>query len=407
MPDVIQQQNFNNQEVNDLLQRYGGQSERAETQEVIYGIYDNSAAPFWVRANDFFIDHSKVNLKTKSYFFHLMSVMIDAGIPLLQSLNILKKREENQRFRRVIATLHHEVSQGKNLSDAMSRFADVFSEVEIGVVKSGEAVGRLNDMLNRLSIQLEKNHTLQMKLVSSAIYPVAVIVTLLIVGTGMMIWVIPNLLDLLKQGGLDPSEFPFTTRVLVSFTEFIQVYWWAVLIGLLAIWGVFQVYINTTIGRFKWHYFKLKFPVVGLLMRKVYVLQFVRLLGILVDSGLPVLKTLQIIATSLNNDLYTMKTWHLIGKVQQGEKISANLETSPFLFPDTVSHMLSIAERTASLGTISEKIGDHYDREIDHSLKRLTSLFEPLMIVIVGLSVAFLALAVLTPIFKLTQVVGN
>jgi type II secretory pathway component PulF len=168
-----------------------------------------------------------------------------------------------------------------------------------------------------------------------------------------------------------------------------------------------RVYISSDTGRFRWDLFKLRLPVIGTLNRKVLVLRFVSTLGVLIEAGLPVVNALTIIATSLSSEIYRLKVWELISKVQQGERISAGLADSPFLFPDTVTQMLSVAEQSASMGTISQKIAAHYDREIDASLKRLTSLFEPLMILMVGVMVALLALAILTPIFKLTQMVSS
>lgn len=405
MADVIEQDKMRDQQLQDLLEQYGG-DRSLQKEEVIYGVYDNTNKSLFTRINDFLIDHSKISLKSKAYFFHLMSVMIDAGIPLLQALQILKRRENNPHFARIIATLHHAVTRGQTLSVAAERFPKVFSASEIGVVKSGEAVGRLNEMLARLSVQLDKNNELKMKLTSASTYPVIVIGVLILVGVAMLVTVIPSLLELLEQSGLQYSDYPAATRFLIALSDGIQSYWWAIILGLLTVWGLFQVYVRTATGRFKWHYFLLRVPVLGSLLRKVYVLQFVRMLGILVDAGLPVIKSLQIIASSLNNELYKLKVWQLIAAVQKGQKISDNLQTSPFLFSETVTHMISIGEKTASLALISEKVGDHYDREISHSLRRLTSLFEPLMIVLVGISVAFLALAVLSPIFKITQTIS-
>ena len=226
-----------------LLSEYGGKSD-ISAEEVIYGVYDNSRKSLWVRLNDFFIDHSGVTLQEKSYFFHLLAVMIDAGIPLLQSLQILKQREKNERFRRIIATLHYSVSHGKKFSEAMERFPTVFTDVEVGVVKSGEAVGRLNQMLVRLASELEKSHSLQMKLVSSSMYPLAVLATLVVVGIGMLIWVIPNLLGLLQEGGLEEKDYPLPTKVLVGATDVLQNYWWLIGLVILVVWGLFQVYVH-------------------------------------------------------------------------------------------------------------------------------------------------------------------
>ena len=334
-----------------------------------------------------------------------MAVMIDAGIPVLQTLRILANKTENLHFQRILNTLVYSTSRGASLSDAMARFPDVFTPADLGVIKAGEAVGSLNKMLFRLSEQTEKSHTLQMKLVTAATYPLIVFVVLIGISVAMMIWIVPTLINLLKDGGLSDDQFPVATRVLIAISHFIEWYWWLVVIGSVIIYSLYKVYRGTEVGRFQSDYFKLRIPIVGTLIRKVLVLRFVSLLGILIEAGLPVLKTLQIIASSIDSAPYRAKIWEVIRKVQAGEKISVNLENSPFLFPETITQMIGVGEDSAAIGSISQKIADHYDREIDNSLKRLTSLFEPLMILFVGLIVALLALAILMPIFDLTKLV--
>lgn len=382
-------------------QKKGGK----ERRKVIYGYYDSAAQPIWTRIDDFLVDHSRVPLEEKAYFFHLLAVMIDAGIPLVQSLQILANRTKNERFRRILDTIVFSVAQGKKFSEAMARFPDVFGDMETGVVRSGEAAGNLDKMLFRLSDQLDKSHELQVKLITASVYPLVVLLTLILVAAGMLMWVIPSLVGLLKEGGLEESEFPATTRALIGISNLIQNYWWALVSGAVILFMLFKIYKQSDNGRYKWDLFRLRVPVVGTLLRKVLVLRFVSMLGILFESGLPVIQALQIIATSLNSELYRLKTWEVIGKVQQGNKISESLADAPFLFPETVSEMIGVAEKSASVGLISEKIALHYDREIDNSLKRLTSLFEPLMIILVGVTVAVLALAILTPIFQLSSLV--
>lgn len=403
---------YNNQEkkeessekVKSLLSGISKKGKR-KYETVVYGIYDNRNASVFTKINDFLIDHSRVSLKEKAYFFHLMAVMIDAGIPMLQTLKILSHKTENLRFQRILNTLFHSTAGGASLSDSMARFPDVFTDAELGVIKAGEAAGNLNKMLFKLSEQTEKSHALQMKLITAATYPVLVLIVLIGISSAMMVWIVPTLVNMLKEGGLAEDQFPTATKVLIGISSFISGYWWLVLIGILIIYSLYKVYRGTEVGKFQSDYFKLRIPIVGTLMRKVLVLRFVSLLGILIDSGLPVLKTLQIIASSMNSAPYRVKIWEVIKKVQAGQKISDNLEDAPFLFPETVTQMLNIAESSAAIGSISQKIADHYDREIDNSLKRLTSLFEPLMILFVGIIVALLALAILMPIFDLTKLV--
>lgn len=382
-----------------------GQKSKDSRRDVIYGVYDNSGLGMMQRLDDFLIDHSKVSLQEKAYFFHLLAVMIDAGIPVISAISILGSKTDSVRFARVLTTINYNLKQGVTLSSAMARFPDVFGEMELGVVRSGEAAGNLDKMLFKLSAEIDKSNELQIKLITASIYPLAVLAVLLLAATGMMIFVIPSLIGLLKEGGLKEEDFPVMTKVLIGTSHFVTEYWWAIVIVVMAAYFLFKIWKESESGKYNWDIFKLRLPIVGELLRKVYVLRFISTLGILIESGLPVIKALEIVAQSTTSQMYSLKTWEVISRVKNGEKISGALMDSPFLFPDTVTQMLAVGEQTASVGRISQKVGDHYDREIDHSLKRLMSLFEPIMIVLVGVTVALLALAVLTPIFKLTSLV--
>ncbi len=373
--------------------------------DVVYGIYDSARQPLLTRLNDFFIDHSKVPLQEKAYFFQLLAVMVDAGIPVMQGVKILAGRSNSERFRRVLNTIAFTVSQGKTLSDSMARFPDVFGELETGIVKAGEAAGNLDKMLARLAEQLGKSNELQIKLVTASIYPLAVLAVLVLASTGMLIWVVPSLVNLLREGGLKEKDFPFATRFLIGLSQFMASYWWAVLFALVISFLLLRFFVTTQNGRYRFDSFKLKLPVIGFLIRKVLVLRFVSMLGILIEAGLPVVQALSIVASSLSSEIYRLKVYEVISKVQQGQKISASLMDTPFLFPETIVQMLAVGEQSASLGFVSGKIAKQYDIEIDNALKRLTSLFEPVMIVFVGATVAILALAILTPIFRLSQLV--
>jgi type IV pilus assembly protein PilC len=374
-------------------------------RNVVYGIYDNSDAGMFVRLDDLLIDHAKISLQEKAYFFHLLAVMIDAGIPLITAMNILATRTESIRFARILNTVAYNLKQGSNLSTAISKFGDVFGEMEVGIIRAGEAAGNLDKMLMKLSAQLAKSNALQIKLITASIYPIAVLVVLLVAAGSMMTFVIPNLVDMLLEGGLKAEDLPIMTKVLIGISDFLLSFWWLVALGVFVAYFMFKVWAESEAGKYRWDIIKLKLPVIGVMLRKVYVLRFVSTLGILIESGLPVVRSLEIVAQSLSSQMYSLKTWEVIKNVKNGEKISNSLMDSPFLFPETVTQMLLVGEQTASIGTISQKIGEHYDQEIDNSLKRLTSLFEPIMIVFVGATVAMLALAILTPVFKLTSLV--
>lgn len=374
--------------------------------EVIYGVYNNEGKGITVKLNDFLIDRGKVGLKDKSYFFHMLAVMVDSGIPLLKSMSSIAGRVKSPRLSRVLNTMVYDCERGSNLADAMSRFEDVFDEAEIGIVRSGEATGRLHQMLFKLSEQLEKRYKLYAKLWGAAVYPIAVLVVLFVVSLGMLVWVLPSLLGLLDHSGIAREALPSSTRALIFLQSFTVGYWWLILLVLLGLYGLFTMYKNTPNGAAKWDYWKLNLPVAGDLSRKFYVQRFVGMMGILIDSGLPVMKALAIAGNSISNRMYRLKIQEVINEVRGGRKISESLKDSEFLFPSEVVQMLQVGERSASLGSVSRKVADQYEMEIDNSLKRITSIFEPVLIVIVGLLVGFLAMSIMAPIFNLSNVIS-
>ncbi len=388
-----------------ILQAVKGRRDM-ESDGVIYGVYDNKNKGLFQRLNDFLIDHSKVTLKDKSYFFHMLAVMVDAGIPVVSAVKSIAERTENRRFQRVLRTIAYNAEHGLNLSDAMTRYSDVFDESEIGIVRSGEATGRLQSMLFKLSDRLDKRNDLNSKVFSASIYPIAVFSVLILVAIGMLGWVFPTLLNLLQEGGLGEESLPLATRVLIVIQNIVVGYWWLILLLLFGAYGLFLLYVSTEYGLIRWHYFLMRLPVVGKMMRKLYVLRTVDILGLLIESGVPVLKALEITGNSIKNRVYREKIQEVIERVKTGAKISDSLADASFLYPPEVVQMINVGEGTASLGSITQKVAVQYEKELDNSLKRLTSLFEPLMILVVAIFVALLALAIMSPIFNLGSTVG-
>jgi type II secretory pathway component PulF len=321
---------------------------------VIYGVYSNENAGLFVKLNDFFIDRSSVGLRDKSYFFHMLAVMVDAGIPVVSAVKSLAARTENPKFARVLNTLAYNCEHGSTLADSMTRFETIFEESEIGIVRAGEETGKLNTMLFKLSAQLDKNHDLSLKLIGAAVYPIVVLCVLVLVATVMLVWIFPTLMNSLMQGGLTEADLPFATKLLLNLQRAITGYWWAILAGILMIYGLFNVYVGGDYGAYRWDYFKLKFPIVGSLLRKLYVLRFVSLVGLLIEAGLPVIRAIAITGGSISNKLYKLKVQEVLTAVRDGRKISESLLDSNFLFPPEVVQMLNVGEASASLGKIAE-----------------------------------------------------
>lgn len=369
----------------------------------IYGVTNRANRGVFDRINDFLIDHSPVPVREKAYIFELLATMLHAGIPVNRALKILISKTENQRLRRVIATLSYELEHGWPLSHALDKFPEVFDESMRGAIRSAEAVGNLEQMLFKIAATLERQNDLQSRLVSALVYPIMVVAALLIGITVMLVFVVPRLESIFAESAL---TLPLPTRILLGTSLFVSKTWWLLLILLIFAGILGHMYTSSEEGRFSWDFQKLRIPFFGVILRKMYVVRFVETLGILIESGLPINKALELTAEGIGNEIYRLKVYEALGRVQQGSKLSETCATAPFLFPETVTNMIAVGEYSATLGSISQKLGSHFEREIDHTLKNLTTVLGPAMILVIGLLVAFFAIAVLSPIFTLTQSVA-
>ncbi len=385
-------------DTNELLSR------KSENEtSVVYGVYDSSSQPFGARLHDFFVERSRVGVQDKSYFFHLLAVMVDAGIPIMKALKVLSKKAHSEKFARVINTLSYDVERGKKLSESMAKFPDVFKESETGIVRSGEAIGNLGDLLFKLAYQTERTHNLMMKVRGALIYPITVLVALLISGAIVVTTVIPKLRDFFLNLN---SDLPPLTNFVLNIGSFMVAFFWLITGLLIFAILIVSFYFNTESGKRRFDIMSLSIYKLDDVVRKVNVARFVQLLSILVTAGVPINESIRISAGAMSNMLYKDFLGDLRLKVERGEKIADNLATAPFLFPETVVSMISVGENTGTLGSISEKLAVHYEREVEQALDNFTTLLEPIVIVFVGLAVAVLALALLGPIFSLSTIVS-
>lgn len=366
----------------------------------IYGVTNRAGRGLATRANDFLVDHSRVPLKKKAYFFELLATMLHAGIPLNRSLKILISKTEHPRLARIVATLSYELEHGRPLSSALDRFADVFDETERGAIRSAEAVGNLEHMLVKIAEQLNRRADFGQRLMGALLYPSIVLSILTIAAVAMLVFVVPKIQEVFAENTL---TLPAVTRAILAISGFLKNSWWMLLILLLFVIVGFHMYTHSENGRFAWDFRKLRIPFVGTILRKIYVLRFMDTMGILLESGLPINKALEFTAGALGNEVYRLKTFEALGAVQEGKKLSSSLATAPFLFPEMVTNMVAVGEHSASLGDLSRKISFHFEREIDHTLKSATTIMGPVLILFIGVTFAVLALAVMLPIFSLTQ----
>jgi len=378
------------------------QSAEKETT-VVYGVYDSAAQPFMVRMNDLFIDRQKVKIEEKSYFFHLLAVMLDAGIPVMRALKILSKKTSHERFARIINTIAYDVERGKRASQSMTKFPDVFKASEVGVVRSGEAIGNLGSLLFRLAEQTQRSHELFLKVRGALIYPITVLIALFLSGGIVVTVVIPKLDEFFTQSNY---EMPLLTVLVLKVGRFFVEFSWLVLVVLVLFGLIMSFYASTQNGRRRVDGWILNIPWLKEVIRKYNVAQFVQLMSLLVDSGVPIHEAIEITGGALGNTLYKDFMRVLKHDIERGNKIASSLAKAPYLFPETVVAMIAVGENTGQLGLISDKLAKHYEKEVQHSLDNFTTVLEPLVIIVVGIAVGILAIALLAPIFSLSTLVS-
>lgn len=342
---------------------------------------------------------NRVNYKDLVVFSRQLSTLVAARVPILQALRILEAQVASKGLTIVARNLIADVESGQSLSLAMSRNPEVFGNVYVSLVRSGEASGKVSDSLSYLADQLEKDYELRSKVKAALTYPGFVLSALLIVGVLMFKFVLPSLVGILKEQGAD---LPIISRGLISFTDFFQIYWWLVLLIFFGILILGRYYVSTESGRFMWDSFKSKVPVVGPLMQKIYMARFARNLSTLVAGGIPIIQSLKIISEVINNKVYREILLEAADQVTNGKAISDSLAKYAE-FPPLVTQMVRVGEQTAELDTILQKLANFYEKEVDSQIATLASLLEPIVMVILGIGVGLLVAGVLLPIYNLAS----
>jgi len=349
------------------------------------------------------IRRKKVKLDELVVFSRQLATMIDAGIPLVQSLGILAEQMENPYFKNVIFSIRQDIESGMNFCDTLSKHPYIFSELFINMSKAGEASGQLDEVLDRLAAYLEKTAALARKIKSSLVYPAVVIIMAIAITTFLLLKVVPTFKGIFEALG---GQLPLPTRILIGVSDFLRRYF-GIWIGLLlGISFLFRWYINTAQGRYRFDYQKLKIVVLGELFTKVAIAKFARTFSTLVRSGVAVLNALEIVAKTSGNKVIEEAVINSRTAVREGEPISVPLAKSK-IFPPMVCRMISVGEQTGQLEKMLSKIADFYEEQVDAAVAGLTSMIEPLVIAFLGIVIGGIVIALFLPIFKITQLIGR
>jgi len=335
-------------------------------------------------------------------FTRQFSVMIDAGLPLVQCLEILGSQQENKVFKRALIQIRQDVESGSNLADAMRKHPKIFNDLFTNMIAAGEAGGILDTILQRLSTYIEKAVKLNSQVKSAMIYPVAVISIACIV-VAIILWkVIPVFAALFTSLG---AQLPLPTRVVIALSNFIAGYWWLIAIVIGA--GIYSLrrYHETYKGKRVIDGFLLKMPIVGILLRKIAVARFCRTLSTLTSSGVPILDGLTITARTAGNSIIEDAIMATRKSVEEGKTISEPLGDTD-VFPSMVVQMIAVGEQTGALDTMLSKIADFYEDEVDVAVAGLMKLLEPVLIAFLGVAIGGIVIAMYMPMFSLISQIG-
>ncbi|NNF26439.1 MAG: type II secretion system F family protein [Gemmatimonadetes bacterium] len=335
-------------------------------------------------------------------FTRQFATMINSGLPLVQSLDILAEQTENKNLRSVIKDVLYDVESGHTLADAMGRHHKVFTELYVNMVSAGEAGGILDTILLRLATFLEKNDALARKIKGAMIYPAVIITVAVMAVIILLMFVIPTFQTMFASAGI---PLPLPTRIVIGMSAILQAYWWALLGAAFAGVGLLRYTYGTSGGRLAIDKFMLKVPILGDLLRKAAVARFTRTLGTLVSSGVSILEGLEITAKTAGNRVIHDAVMGSRASIAGGETISGPLKESG-AFPPMVVQMINVGEQTGGLDEMLSKIADFYDDEVDTAVEALLAAMEPIMIVVLGVVVGGMIVAMYLPIFDMINAVG-
>jgi type IV pilus assembly protein PilC len=343
----------------------------------------------------------RIKLKDVQVFSRQFATMISSGLSMLRSLYILAEQTESAPLAAVVNQVRMDVERGASLSAALAKHPKAFSRLYVAMVRAGEAGGVLDSVLQRLATTIEKQVELRRKVKSAMTYPAVVSALVLLLVTAMMLFVVPMFQNIFSALG---GKLPLPTEILIKVSNVVRKWWFIVFAAEAAAVYAFRKWINSEEGRKRWDTIKLKAPVFGKLAQKTALARFGRTLSALVRSGVPILESLDIVCETAGNEVVAAAVRDTQQQVKRGEPLSKRLEEHP-VFPPMVVQMMAVGEETGALDEMLDKIADFYDQEVEATVDALTSLIEPLLIVVMGVCVGGMIISLYLPMFNIIKLI--
>lgn len=340
---------------------------------------------------------ARVKPKDIVSFSRQFAVLISANVSLVQSLKMMIGQTDNLKLKSVIAEIADEVDGGEKFSECLGKRPDVFSNFYVNVVGSGESSGKLDDVLNYLADELEKDYDMNAKIKGAMIYPAFVMIMMTVVGVVMMIFVVPKLTDMLSETG---AELPIATKLLIAVSDFLVSYWYLLVAILLGIFAGIRYSYKTTLGKNILDRILLYMPIFGGLLQKIYIVRFTRSLQTLIVGGVTISRGLEISASVVDNAVYAGIIRETKKEVEDGNSIVTVFSTRKEI-PNMLSQMMKVGEKTGRMDLVLEKITLFYSREINNIVSNLMTIMEPVIMVIMGLGVGVMVAAIILPMYQM------
>jgi len=341
----------------------------------------------------------KVSLREKAVFSSQLSTMISAGLSLPKSINIIAAQTTNQYLKSIFYNVNRDLEEGLNFSSSLSKYPDIFDELFVNVVRSGESTGNLESVMERMSEKIDKDSGLSSKLLSALTYPLFIVVALIAVGWLLLVKIVPQIESIFKDSNV---ALPWATSALISISHFLSGFWWTIFLAIIIIAFFVRYYLATNQGRDIYAKLQLSVPGFKKVSSDVYMARFCRTIQMLFESGVPLLEAINTTSNVMVNGYYKHSLQRISKEVQKGVSFSVELSKDP-LYPPLVSQMMAVGEQTGKSAEVMEKLAKYYEDEAQNAIGGVYSLVEPLAMVLVGIGVAVLVFAILVPIYQIAQ----
>jgi len=339
-----------------------------------------------------------VSLAEKIFFTRNLRVMLASGISLPRALHILAGQSKSKKFKMALLEVREEIAKGKNFSESLSKHSDIFSELFLSMVKVGEESGTLEEVLKILSGQMEKENDLKSKIKGAMIYPAVIIFAMLGIGVMMLIMVVPQLAETFEELGI---ELPATTRLVIGLGTFLVEKWYLFILFLALFVFIFWRVLKTKKGKAVIDALLLKIPIISPIVGKTNSASMVRTLSSLISSGVPIVRSLEVVSGTLGNVCFKESIREAAEKVREGEKLSQALKPYQNLYPLIVVQMIAVGEETGETSSILAQLADFFEEEVGRATKNLASIIEPVMMLIIGAAVGFFAISMVQPMYSM------